>query len=77
MQALVSKLLTIRPLSFPVSFSGLSRTSLMTTGKARLVVREPEYILINANPEPPLVLAAFLTQTVTLEDNTTIKFEIW
>ena len=45
----------------------------MITGKALLVV----WFLCSAQNYAQPTQAAFLTQTVTLEDQTTVKFEIW
>lgn len=46
----------------------------MTIGRALSVVR---IMYIAKYPVPEARQAAFLTQTVTLEDQTTVKFEIW
>jgi hypothetical protein len=45
----------------------------MIIGKARLEVRHISVTRSFSNTRA----AAFLTQTVTLEDQTTVKFEIW
>lgn len=46
----------------------------MTTEKAPSGVTQLSFVL---PPLSNLLVAAFLTQTVTLEDQTTVKFEIW
>lgn len=49
----------------------------MTTGKALLAVRGLRLLLRGSGAQLLCIAAAFLTQTVTLEDQTTVKFEIW
>ena len=46
----------------------------MTTEKAPSGVTQLSFVL---SPLSNLPVAAFLTQTVTLEDQTIVKFEIW
>lgn len=53
---------------------GSSRTSSMTIARVRLEVRPISLEALQLSHRRP---AAFLTQTVTLDDQTTVKFEIW
>ena len=61
-----------------VWFSDLSKISLTITGKAPSGVRDvPVLVLAHRSQTSMYTSAAFLTQTVSLDDNTTVKFEIW
>ena len=54
-----------------------SRTSLTTTERARLEVSTRNTLERLASGTIFPRLAAFLTQTVSLDEQTTVKFEIW